>query len=330
MQRPHRHSARAPSPARFGFLRLFLLTLCLGLLAGCSEKPLRLGIHPWIGYDVLPMTRGWGWLEPGIELVDVHSGAGSLDRLESGELHAACLTLDEVILGLERGIPLSVIAVMDTSSGADALLARRDVASLEDLAGRRVALQRDSVNLLVLTAALDEVGLTPADVTLVDATPDALLTLWQSGNVDAAVAYEPYARRLREAGAQLLFSSRDTPELIFDVIAVRRDAIPGRHRTLTRLASAVMRAQAHVHDNPIDSLYRLASVHNRALGVTEEELRRIVIPTPDAQRDFFRPRGNLSLAAERINRLFLDSGAIREARGGEDLLDPRFLPEGAP
>jgi NitT/TauT family transport system substrate-binding protein len=330
MQRPHRQCAQAPPPARSGVIRIVCLALCLGLLAGCSEKPLRLGIHPWIGYDVLPMTRGWGWLEPGIELVDVRSGAGSLDRLESGDLHAACLTLDEVILGRERGIPLSVIAVMDTSSGADALLARRDIESLADLAGRRVALQRDSVNLLVLTAALDKVGLTPADVTLVDATPDALLPLWQREEVDAAVAYEPFARRLREAGAQVLFSSRDTPELIFDVIAVHRDAIPGRHRTLERLAGAVMRAQAHVHDNPIDSLYRLASVHDRALGVTEEELRRVVIPTTDAQRDFFRPRGSLALAAERINRLFLDSGAISEARGGEDLLDPRFLPESAP
>lgn len=110
-----------------------------------GETALRIGINPWIGYDVIPMAQRWDWIGPEIELVDNASGADSLAALASGKLHAACLTLDEVIRGIDAGLPLSIVAVMDTSSGADSLLVRPDIADVAQLRGRRIALQASGV-----------------------------------------------------------------------------------------------------------------------------------------------------------------------------------------
>ncbi len=308
--------------------RITAVLLC-ALLAGCSEKPLRIGINPWIGYDVIPMAQRWDWIGPEIELVDTASGADSLAALASGELHAACLTLDEVIRGIDAGLPLSIVAVMDTSSGADSLLVRPDIADVAQLRGRRIALQASGVGMLMLTAALESGGLSIADVQLIDAKSGQLLELWQSGAVDAAATYEPFARVLRGTGARTLLSSRDTPELIFDVIAVHRDAIAGRQKTLEKLVSAVLRAQAHVHDNPVDALYRLASLQDKPVRITEEELRRIVLPTLDAQHRYFEQDSALLHAARRIHGLFVDARIIQRPQGNARLLDARFLPEPA-
>lgn len=309
--------------------RITAVLLCALLLAGCSEKPLRLGINPWIGYDVIPMAQRWGWIGTEIELVDTASGADSLAALARAELHAACLTLDEVIRGIDAGLPLSIVAVMDTSSGADSLLVRPDITDVAQLRGRRIALQTSGVSMLMLTAALESGGLSIADVELIDAESAQLLELWQSGAVDAVATFEPFTRVLRGAGARTLLSSRDTPELIFDVIAVHRDAMAGRQKSLEKLVSAVLRAQAHVHDNPIDALYRLASLHDKPVRITEEELRRIVVPTRDAQYRYFERGSPLLHSAERINGLFVNARIIQQPRGDAGLLDARFLPEPA-
>ncbi|MEQ8513979.1 MAG: ABC transporter substrate-binding protein [Chromatocurvus sp.] len=303
------------------------LLLCTVLLTGCQGKALKLGIHPWIGCDVIPMAQQWGWMGPEVELVKTGSGAGAMAALASGELHAACLTLDEVIRGLDRGLPLSIIVVMDLSSGADSLLVRPDINAISQLQGRRIALETSGVSMLMLTAALASGGLSVADVELVDAAPTQLLELWQSGTVDAVTTYEPFTRALRSGGAATLLSSRDTPELIFDVIAVHRDAMAGRQKTLEKLVSAVLRAQAHVHEDPIDALYRLASLHERPVRAIEEELRQIVVPTRDAQYSYFERDSSLRAAVQRINGLFVDARIIDRPQSHARLLDSRFLPE---
>lgn len=307
---------------------LALLLLC-SLLSGCSEKPLRLGVHAWIGFDVIAMAQQLGWVAPQIELIETDSGADALTALASGDLHAACLTLDEAIRALDRGIPLSVIVVMDVSSGSDSLLTRPGIASVAALAGRRIALDTSSVSMLLLTAALESADLGPADVELVDAAPHRHLELWRSGEIDAVATYEPFARALRAAGARTLLSSRDTPELIFDVIAVRKDAIAGRQQTLKALVDAVLRAQAHVHDNPVDAVYRLASLHDRPITVTEEDLRGVVIPARDVQDAYFDRGSRLRDAVRRINSLFLGAGLLSRPQDASSLLDARFLPEPA-
>ncbi|GEM_PF-1732608 len=216
--------------------RLAALLLLL-LLSGCAEEPLKVGVRSWVGYDVISMASQWGWIGPEVELISQESAAGSLSGLASGELQAACLTLGEVIRGLDQGLPLTIIAVMNVSS------------------------------------------------------------------------------------------SRDTPELIFDVVAVRSDAVKRRKKALGKFVSAILRAQSHVHDNPVDTVYRLASLRGNPVWVTEEALRRVVIPTLDIQHGYFSRDSSLSAAVDRINELFVNAGVISAPRGNAGLLDPSYLPE---
>lgn len=309
---------------RRGSLAVLLLLL---LLSGCAEEPLKVGIRSWIGYDVIPMARQWGWIGQEVELIPRESAAESLSGLASGELQAACLTLDEVIRGLDQGLPLTIVAVMNVSSGADSLLVRPGITSVADLRGARVALQTSGANMLMLTAALASGGLALSDIELVEATPADLPGLWEAGDIAAAATYEPHARALRNIGAVTLLSSRDTPELIFDVIAVRSDAVKTRKKALENLVSAILRAQSHVHDNPVDTVYRLASLRGNPVWVTEEELRHVVIPTLERQHSYFDRDSPLSAAVGRINELFVDAGVTGSPQGDAGLLDPAYLPE---
>lgn len=324
------YSRRMKTPApgmalmrQFGLAVTLLLSL---MLSGCSEAPLKLGIHSWIGYDLIPMAQQWSWIGPDIELIVQKSAEDSLSGLASGELQAACLTLDEVIRGLDQGLPLRIIAVMNVSSGADSLLVRPDISSIAELRGERVALQTSGSSMLMLAAALEAGGLTLADVERVDTAPHQLPGLWQSGDVAAIATHEPHARTLRNIGAITLLSSRDTPELFFDVVAVRTDAITGRKKALKSLVGAILKAQAHVHDNPIDTVYRLASLRGNPVEFTEADLRKVVIPTLESQHGYFDTGSSLLAAVARINALFINAGMTSTPESGAGLLNPDFLP----
>lgn len=58
---------------------LALMPLTLG---GCQgRQPLRLGLHPWPGYEPLYLAEAFGWLPKGVVLRESHNAGDSLAAL---------------------------------------------------------------------------------------------------------------------------------------------------------------------------------------------------------------------------------------------------------
>ncbi len=321
-----------PSLLRRSFL---LQTLALAAapvwLAACSrERTLALGIHPWIGYESIYLAREFGWLPTGIDLHEGKVAQDTLAALQAGRLDAACLTLDEVLSARAAGVALTVVLVFDVSAGADVLLARPGIPRLEDLAGKRIAVERSAVGGLMLAQALEAAGLAAEAVTVLDLRQDAMPDAWRAGRIDAAICYEPTASLLRREGAVALFDSRRLPDTIYDVLAVRGDRLPGREEALRALIAAHFRGLEHVRRNREDALYRIA----QRQGVHVAEVRRALagVSLPDAGGNRHHFMGPLDAAARRLNALMVQHGLLPRTDGLQALFDPSHLPgeSGAP
>lgn len=245
------------------------LTLGLGLLGllagvascGPTSTPLTLSYHPWPGYAPLHLLRQLNLVPPAtLQMVDTHSASESIALLQNGKAQAAALTLDEVLLARAKGVPLTVVALLDISAGADMVLGPPQLQNLALLRGKRVGHETGAVGELMYQSLLGAAGLPPSAVTSVAVPYDEHESAWLSGKIDAVVTFEPAAGRLLNAGAVRLFDSRQLPQnlVIADVLVVLTPVLDSHEAVIRDLLNALFRAQRQLHTHPQDSRYRLA------------------------------------------------------------------------
>ncbi|NWG31082.1 MAG: ABC transporter substrate-binding protein [Rhodocyclaceae bacterium] len=204
--------------------RLIALLGLAFLLAACAPEPtppLRLAVNPWIGYDPFVLARDRGPLDARLRIVEVASNSDSQRALANGMIEAAALTLDEALRLADAGVPLEIVAVLDVSAGADAVLARPEIDRLDKLRGRRIGVEAGAVGALMLARLLAAAGIDDSEVTILSVEAGQHVAVLTSGRVDAVVTFEPMKSQLARRGYRVLFDSRVLPGEIIDVLVVR-------------------------------------------------------------------------------------------------------------
>ncbi|MEY5097480.1 MAG: hypothetical protein RJA36_199 [Pseudomonadota bacterium] len=306
------------------------LALASGL-AGCREeveRPLTIAAHVWPGYEPLFMAQREAWLDAAqVQLLETRSATASLQALAEGRVQGAALTLDEVLKARAAGLPLAVVMVFDVSAGADMVVARPPLRELSDLKGRRIAFEQGALGELMLVLLLRAAGLQPGDVRSLPMTVDAQSEAWRLGLVDACISYDPVASQLIAAGGQVLFDSRQLPNTIVDVLALRREVLDRRGKALRHLLAAHFRALGHLNRNPQDAAYRMA----RHLGLRADEVLRafrgLLLPDAANNRRLLGGREPMLLArARELAAVMASSGLLGKNEPLDGLIRADYLP----
>lgn len=203
------------------------------------------------------------WLpRTGLELRETGFASHSVAALRQGQVDGAALTLNEILLLRDQGMPLSVVTVFDFSVGADVVLAKPGISRLADLKGQRIGVEATSLGVIMLNKVLEAAGLQRSDVTVINMDEDHL-SAWSSANMDAVPTYEPSLGKLQKQGLVSIYDSRKLPLVIVDVLAVRPEAAgrhaeaAGRHAEAVRaLIAGHFRALTQWRNNPIDTAYQ--------------------------------------------------------------------------
>ncbi|MGB0723157.1 MAG: ABC transporter substrate-binding protein [Gammaproteobacteria bacterium] len=301
------------------------IALQSGLSACASRAPTAIGMHPWIGYEPLRLAHGFGWLPPELTLSVGADAIDTLDGLTSGELDGGTLTLDETLRARSRGAPLGVVAVLNISAGADVLLARPPIRELTQLRGLPIGVTASAVGELMLAKMLEVTGLRKEDIQIVPLRMDEQIQAWEQQTVAAVITYEPTASLLQRRGAVRVFDSRDIPNTIFDVLAIRHDRMADRQTTLGALVDAHFQALNHIRLNLEDAVYRIAAIQNIDAGEVRAALSGITLPDLAANRKLLHAPSSLSRAAEALNPLMVENGMLPGADPLDDLLVPDLL-----
>jgi len=200
----------------------------LALLPGCTYQSKKISIAAgiWQGYELMFLAQRQGWLSKDlVHLAEVPSNTSSIHALSSGIVQGAALTLDEVFRARAGGVPLTIVLVLDNSAGADMLLARPQIKSLHDLKGKRIGVEQGANAALMLAKALQKAGLVASDVKQVAVAIGDHVDAWEHDRIDAVITYEPAASHLLNEGAVRLFDSKQIPDTIVDVLAIRSEAL---------------------------------------------------------------------------------------------------------
>lgn len=208
--------------------------LAVGLLAPAAyAEPLKLVYSDWPGWVPWEIAKQKGYFDKHgveVELIWMDYVAG-MDAFAAGQADGVSMTNgDALVIGATSAKPSVAILINDYSNGNDMLIASPGIESVKDLKGKKVGLEVGFVTHLLLLKALEANGMTESDVTLVNVptneTPQALA----SGSVDAIAAWQPSSGLALEMvpGSKALFTSAETPGLIYDVLYVAEESLDAR------------------------------------------------------------------------------------------------------
>lgn len=296
-----------------------------------TDQPISIAAHIWVGYEPMFLARNENWLdEKQVHLFETTSATESLLALAEGKVDGAALTLDEVFKARQDGQKLTVVMIYNISAGADMLLARAGISTLAELKGQRIGFEQSSVGELLLSDILHTAGLGRDDVKLVPLSVDKHLDAWLRNEFDAAVTYEPVASKLLAQGAHKLFDSRQIPNTIIDVLAIRSDLLDRHANTIRHLLQSHFKALDHLKRNPQDAAYRMASHLKLKAGDVLPAFKGLVLP--DAaynQRLLAGTSPELLVTARKLSAIMVKSQLLKQDDALNSLIRADFLPSDA-
>lgn len=251
-------------------------------LAGCSQKhSLSVGGTNWLGYAMIDLANKLNLIDTKkINLIKTSSASETLTLFQNKQLDVAMLTFDEAIRLCAAGTPFEIILIFNISMGADVVLSRPPINELAQIKGKRIGLEFNSVGKIMLAELLRRANLTNGDVELVNIEHHLQPDAWINQQLDLLITYEPQASKLLEQSPGIrLFSSLETPDRIFDVMAIQKDLSRYQIKLIRQLVRHNFQATSHFKSNPINASYHLAEI----LELHPEEVLKLyrLIQIPD-------------------------------------------------
>jgi aliphatic sulfonates family ABC transporter substrate-binding protein len=193
-----------------------------GLIEGQVRRPSArrvplAGVTLRIGFQklgLLMLAKAYGALDVAlaargatVEWVEYACGVEIVEAMCAGELVAGIVGDGPAVLAQDRSVPIVYLAAEPPAPGGTALLVPRasSAETLRDLRGARVAVNRGSQAHYLLIRALEEAGLTMADVEVEYMTPARAQAAFARGDVAAWSVWDPWLSTAREElGARIL------------------------------------------------------------------------------------------------------------------------------
>lgn len=327
-----------PSPGRtFTSLATALFLGVLLVATGCRPSPpkptrsppLRVGLDLWAGFYPLVIADAQGFLAAENVAVDLRFPQDThrmIAEFAARQHDLICVSAGDIILTTRIDPSLRLILQSDESVGGDAILARQPFTPAQ-LKGKRIGTSLGGFGEFFVRQFLDNLGVAPGEVALVNANAAMIPSLLASGEIDLGHTWEPYATQARAGGYHELYSSRATPHLIFDGVVVHASLIEKRPRDLQGFVRAWFRAVDwwKTHEAEGNALVE----RRLKLPPGSVSLKGIrLLDRADNQLSFGPDlnSGPLGTALRRQVDFFINRGALGRRVTPAEMLDPRFLP----
>lgn len=315
------------------FSRFTLIGILL-IFVGCqSEKkpPLRVGFNPWPGYEFIYLADQLGYFKKrglDIKLVELSSLGDVRRAYERGQIDIMGATLIELIQASTQSkeIP-QVIYVPDYSNGADVVIGNGSIVSIEQLKGKRIGVEYQSLNIFLLVQALKSKGMNLEDVILVSAVQASMEQEFREQRVDAVVSYPPVSLAILEnIESHVLFNSSEIPGQVVDILAASSSTVKHRRHELKKFLEAFGEAQQYFLDNKDVAAEILTERSNISVNEFKEiALSELKMNLISDQSSYFGQDGSLNDTIAYVAGVLESTGQLgKKVPLGKLLIDQPF------
>jgi NitT/TauT family transport system substrate-binding protein len=223
--------------------------------------------------------------------------------------------MDQALIYFDNSFKAEIIGITDESVGGDGLVVGNGIENASDLNGKTIAYAEASPSDFFLRYLLKKKGVELDSVRLKPvADPQIAGTTFISGDVDAAVTYEPFlSQSLANEGSKILFSTKEYPTLIPGLIIANGEDVGKRNDLYKKFMTAWFQSVEYYKNNP-DESYTIIS---KGMGMDVEEVKEILdvvdVQSKDQNNALFdkTTEANIYELTESIGEFWKDNGFIK-------------------
>ena len=180
------------------------------------------GWMPW-GYlqDSGIMKKWADKYDIDVEIVQINDYVESINQYTAGAYDGCSMTnMDGLSIPAGGGVDTTALIVGDYSNGNDGIILK-DKSGLADIKGKSVNLVELSVSHYLLARALDSVGLSERDLTVVNTSDADMIAAYATPDVTSVVTWNPLLSEIEaQSNATKVFDSAGIPGEIIDIMMV--------------------------------------------------------------------------------------------------------------
>lgn len=243
--------------------------------AAHAATAVKIGTVVWIGYgpfyvaDQLDLFKKSGVK---VTMQIFNDPALIPPAVTGGSVDGGMVTYDQVISAVSKGSSMKVVSPIDYSNGGDAIVATKDITSIAQFKGQKIAFNPLSPSDFLLSYALQSNKLSETDIQPVNMPPEGVPAGMASGGVKIGVTYEPSVSEIvaMDGGKKfhVVFSSKDAPGLITDVLVFKSEYIKKNPAVVKALIQGYIDGLEYMKKSPAEA----AKLIGKVMGVSDKEV----------------------------------------------------------
>lgn len=248
-----------------------------------------------IAYQAIPngdlIVKHEGWLEEAlpdtqIEWKQFDSGGTVNEAIAAGSVDIGLAGSSPVARGISTALEYQVPWIHDVIGKAEALVVREGIDDIAGLKGKKVATPLASTSHYSLLAAIQDAGLAPGDVEIVDAEPPDIAAAWERGDIDGAYVWNPVLAQLVAGGGKVLVDSEQLAEqgkTTYDLGVAANDFAEQYPEALQTWVEQQDRAVALIRDDPDAAAAAVAAELNLEPAEAKEQMSALIFLSAEEQ-----------------------------------------------
>ncbi len=320
-------------PAAIAVVVALIVTLLLLPAPAPAQKVLKVGYPVWVGYGPLFLADKKGFLKDlgvSVEFVNMEDTKTRYVALAANKIDGLMTTIDTMVLRVKPDFQIAAVMAFDDSKGGDGIVARKEIKSVKDLKGKKVAFGEGSVSHFFLGFLLKQNGMTFKDIVAVNMTAGDAGAAFVANKVDAAVTWEPWLTKGKQAPhGHILVDSTNTPGLIVDVLVFRKDVLKVRGDDIRKVVQAWHRGVDYWKAYPDESNQIMAEAVGGWLKdskVFAETLTGIRYYDYDLSKAFFAAGGGMYKTAQFAIDFWAQQGQLQmKGLKATDIVNASFI-----
>jgi sulfonate transport system substrate-binding protein len=182
-----------------------------------------------------------------------------------------------------RPYPLKVIAQMSDISGAQQIIVRQSVNSLDELRGKKIGVMRGTASEALFASVVRDYKFDPGSAELINMDPTDMTTAFVRGDVDAIVLWEPQATKARKlvkgkilvSATRSYFGGKAVDKRVYGdhaVLFATEATLKDQPAVARSVVTALLKANDFIRTNRGEAVAILA----KAYGLEPEEMSAIL------------------------------------------------------
>ncbi|HEY4478750.1 MAG TPA: ABC transporter substrate-binding protein [Candidatus Paceibacterota bacterium] len=295
-----------------------------------SGEPIKIGVvvYPSGGIFYVAQEKGL-FAKYGVNAQPIEvSPDAAIQLLASNQIQMLFLTSDFMPIVADAGVEAKQIFSPSISYGADGMVVTKNVQSFSDLKGKKIYLGFGFPSDFLFHYVAEKNGLASSDFDIVNLGPEDVGASFVSGKIDAGMTWEPWlSKTIERKDGKVLFTSKDYPGVITDIVMARTDLIQNRRTDVEN----VMRAFFEASDWWTKNTTAGNAIAAKAFSLTPEDFApmRDTVKFNDLQAnlekfDKSKPL-NVYDIVEQASAVYRQEGVIKANVRGDSMTDSSLL-----